>query len=429
MMTVVVLVLACHAEAPEQLGARRRVSLSLFSDTRTSRAWQAVSSEPRFTNLLSLNDELVFAYSRISGDGRMLVYSSEPDVGQPSAHPANRILHVYDLTARRMVFETPGIDGYWSPDARHLVYKARATHGEHANIWHRDTGQILTDIMPVSLGDYYSWGEKDGTSTLVTIDGWFVNLHKTVAVSSPSRVPRCPDIGRGARPLVSRDGRRISVFVGAELVLRNLRDCANIQRTGIVAAKADWSADGRYVAFHTAKEHAEGYDLGVIDTVSNTFRRIRQDGSAYFPSWTDDQALVFRSQRPGFHGFVRADDVLTVKADAPAPTAASSINPETTRREWTGALPEGRVVLVLLWAASSARPEALREFRQPPIWPCARTSACVTALTRRVTMLPSDRYSTRRGLACPVIKARRTGSALLVASTSLPPICCFRLDA
>ena len=329
-----------------------------------------------------------------------------------------------------MVFETPGIDGYWSPDARHLVYKARATDGEHANIWHRDTGQIITDIMPVSLGDYYSWGVKDGTSTLLTIEGWFVNLHKTEAVSSPSRVPRCPDIGRGARPLLSRDGRRISVFVGAELVLRNLRDCSNIQRTGIVAAKADWSADGRYVAFHTAKENAEGYEPGVIDTVSNTLRRIRQDGSAYFPSWTDDQALVFRYERPGFHGFVRADDVLTANADAPAPAAASAMDPETTRREWTGALPEGRVVAVLLWAAWSAHStEALREFAAADLAcspdECVRLTAYDPTSSDAAVRQILDLTRTR----LPAIKAPWSGIRAAGGINQSPTYLLFRMDA
>src|SRR5687768_12489092 len=65
--------------------------------------------------------EGVFAYSRISPDGRLLVYASETKRGG-SAIAVDRTVTVVDLTTRKTIFSELGVDAYWSPDGRRMIY-------------------------------------------------------------------------------------------------------------------------------------------------------------------------------------------------------------------------------------------------------------------------------------------------------------------
>ena len=341
-------------------------------------ALHEASIQPRLTRLLSLDNESVFAYSRVSPDGSLLAYSSEPDSGRPLS-PGNQRLRVYDLKGHNVIYEDQGVDGYWSPDGEALVYKAKLRDTYSVSIWNRRAGNTVREVISTSLGDYYSWGADDQRGILLTINGWFVSMAENRAVSPPQRIPECHDIGRGVRPLISRNGRRVSVFVDDELVLRNLEDCADIVRTGIVAAKADWSHDGRFLAFHTAKKSDEGYDIGIFDRVTFEFRRLALDGSSYFPSWTDDNALIFRYQGPEYRGFMRADGVLSSPTErALAPSHLQDRG--NVYVQWKSVLPEADTVIVLLWSSWSAHTtDALREFSNGafncPARDCRRVAA------------------------------------------------------
>jgi hypothetical protein len=341
--------------------------------------WHELNVAPRLTRLLKLDRQLVFAYSRISGDGKLLVYSSERDIGKPLV-PTNQRLRVVDLRTSRTLFEDQGIDGYWSPTGEKLVYRSMAESGDQVKVWSRDSGEISNNVIPINLGDYYSWGSSGGVDTLLTIQGWFVSMDASGAKSKPQRMPECEGIrGRGARPLLSRDGERVSIFVSDEIVLRNLRDCLDIVRTGVVGAKADWSRDRKHLSFHTPKKDRPGYDIGILDINEKTFRRISLSGSSLFPSWTDDNALVFRYEGPEFTGFIRADNVLAAETSAAAaPTLLG--NPEDIQNKWRGVVPNTGLSVVLVWASWSGHSaEALAAFANAKLdcelAACARLAA------------------------------------------------------
>jgi hypothetical protein len=57
-------------------------------------------------------------------------------------------------------------------------------------------------------------------------------------------VPSCSGIGVGQRPLLSKDGKRITTFVGGALVIGNPTDCNDVIETGVSGAKADFSFVG-----------------------------------------------------------------------------------------------------------------------------------------------------------------------------------------
>jgi hypothetical protein len=102
-------------------------------------------------------------------------------------------------------------------------------------------------------------------------------------------VPPCDGSGTGQRPLLSKDGKRITTFVRGTVVVRNLDDCGDILDTGLPGAKADFSWDGRHIAFHAPKPEGGGYEILVVDWVERTVRTaVSLPGSSLSPSWTQD---------------------------------------------------------------------------------------------------------------------------------------------
>lgn len=318
---------------------------------------------PKVERIHELRDqEGVFAYARISPDGASLAYASEKE---DSSFPGRHVqtVTVVDIVRRRIIFSEAGIDAYWSPDGARLIYLSKAR--EHSvSIRNHLTGAIVRDIAPVSLGDYYSWGSEAGENTILTILGRYYRLAGDSAVLPASSVPPCPGIGTGERPLVSKDGKRITTFVRGTIVVRSLSDCSYVFDTRIGGAKADFSWDGRYIAFHAPKSRGAGYDIKIVDLHLRTVRTITDPrGSSLFPSWTRDGRLCFRYDGPDYRGFVLASDVL---AATPYPLAKT----HERRRDllaWFDVFPEtvlplSRLTMVLVWSSWSAHsPTALRD--------------------------------------------------------------------
>ena len=311
--------------------------------------------------------EGVFAYSRISPNGRLLAYASEARDAGPN-DIFGRVVTVVDLEDQRVLFTAPGIDPYWSTDGDRMIYLS--TEGGAYSVVIRDqaTGVITRDVAPVALGDYFSWGVRDDKDLILTIRSRYYYLNGNAAVLPEAVVAPCEGFGVGERPLLSRDGQRITSFVQGTLVIRNLTDCGFILDTGIGGAKADFSADGRYVAFHQPKESGSGYDISVVDLEQRTVRTITDHlpGSSYFPSWTDDGRLSFRYDGPEYRGFMMASDVLVAPARplpasperVPSERAWSDLFPETP-------LPESELTLVMIWSTWSAHsPDALADLQR-----------------------------------------------------------------
>jgi hypothetical protein len=79
----------------------------------------AAGFRTRIERLLPLQpDEGVFAYSRVSGDGTHLSYASERTVGDRITRTVNFI----DLRTRKVLLSESGLDAYWAPDGRRVVF-------------------------------------------------------------------------------------------------------------------------------------------------------------------------------------------------------------------------------------------------------------------------------------------------------------------
>jgi hypothetical protein len=329
-------------------------------------AGSARGDQPTFERLFPLAPaEGVFAYARISPDGRTLAYASE--VADRSARGGlQRTVTVVDLKTRHTLFREAGIDAYWSNDGTRMIFRSSKDNLDRVTIRHHDSGTIVRDVAPARLGDYYSWGIRDGRDLVLTIDSHYYFLDGDHGVMPAQSVPACPGIGVGARPLLSKDGRRITTFVRGKIVVRNLTDCQDIIDTGIGGAKADFSWDGRYIAFHMPKRDLSGYEIAVVDLQRRTIRTVTNlPGSSLFPSWTRDERISFRYDGDDFRGFMMADAVLTAPErpwTAPVTLPASigwrDVFPET-------APPPHRLNVVTVWATWSAHsPDALMDLQQ-----------------------------------------------------------------
>jgi hypothetical protein len=370
--------------------------------------------------------EGVFAYARISPDGRLLVYASEIK----TRGAVDRTVTVVDLRTGMVLFSEPGVDAYWSNDGRRMIFLSEKDGLARVSIRQLDGG-IVRDVAPVYLGGYFSWGRRDGRDLVLTISGNFYYLDRDRAVLPAERVPPCDGIGAAARPLLSKDGRRITTFVRGTIVVRNLTDCADILDTGIQGAKADFSWDGRYIAFHAPKKGADGYEIDVVDLQRQTVRTVTDfAGSSFFPSWTKDGRLSFRYDGDEYRGFMIAENVLS----APERPLAQNDQHVPDRMAWSDVFPEtpappGRVTLVTVWGTWSAySPGALIDLQRASR-DFAEAGADVTVMTATDSgSRPADvvRVRERYGITLPQIPLAPARLPLTAAQNQIPVSLLFR---
>jgi hypothetical protein len=325
------------------------------------------TSEIRYERVHALRpDEGVFAYARVTPNGRYLAYASQERERFDDA-PGGRTVTVVDLQTDQVMFTEPGIDAYWSNDGSRMIYSSAGGATRGVSIRHHPGGNITRQVAPDHLGDYYSWAVRDGRNLIVTILSNYYFLEGDRAVMPYGRVPPCPGMGVGSRPLVSHDGRRITTFVNGTVVIRNLTDCNDIIDTGIGGGKADFSWDGRYVAMHVLKPSGRGYEIQVVDLQERTVRTVTSlPGSALFPSWLSDGRLFFSYDGDDYRGFMIASGVTS----APARPLSAGRDRVPRRVAWSDLFPETsasahHLNMVMVWSSWSAHsPEALTWLQQ-----------------------------------------------------------------
>jgi hypothetical protein len=245
-------------------------------------------------------------------------------------------------------------------------------------------------------------------------------------------VPACPGIGPGDRPLISKDGLRISTFVRGNIVVRNLTDCEQVFDTGIAGQKADFSYDNRYLAFHAQRPGTRHYDIMVVDLKERTVRNITSSlsGSSLFPNFTRDGRLSFRYDSPEYRGFMFASQVLSVPA-TPLPKSTAALPAE---RSWSDIFPDspqpqGAYTMVLVWSSWSAHsPVALADmqrareyFRQERFDLDVLASAEPASQTEDVNRLLS-----RGGITLPAIPMTPAGLSMTEGRNQMPTTLLFR---
>jgi hypothetical protein len=142
---------------------------------------------PRFERVYALQpEEGVFAYARISPDGRHLAYASED-----STNPRRVVqtVTVVDLKTKAVLFTEPGIDAFWSNDGRRMIYLGYGGRRTSVSMRHHATGDITRDVAPSALGDYFSWGVRAGRNVILTINSNYYYLGGDTAVLPASAIP------------------------------------------------------------------------------------------------------------------------------------------------------------------------------------------------------------------------------------------------
>ena len=322
---------------------------------------------PTFDRIYPLKPaEGVFAYARIAPDGKALAYASE--IKNPNGVGITQTVTIVDLLSKHVVFAEPGIDAYWSNDGTRVIYSS--FQPANVSIRHYPGGAITRNVAPNNLGDYYSWSVHDGKDLILTIQSNYYTLDGDHAVMPVSHVTACPGIGVGDRPLISHDGTRITTFVRGNVVVRGLANCDDIFDTGLRGAKADFSFDGKYIAFHVQKAGApQRSDVVVVDVKRHTVRNVTASlkGSSLFPSWTKDGRLCFRYDGDDYRGFIMATGVLALP-ESPLPAVAGTELPAT--RRWADIFPSSpapahALTLVMIWGTWSAHsPTALADLQR-----------------------------------------------------------------
>jgi hypothetical protein len=313
----------------------------------------ASTDQPRLLRVHRLEkDETVFAYARISPSGELLAYSSEQLA--PDKHLVSRTEVVVDLSSGRTVWSTPGIDGYWSNDGTRLIFLALGNR-DLVSVWDRNLGRVIKDVAPVSLGDYFSWAALDGRDLVMTILGNYYFLRGDVADLPAGQIRRCPQLEMGSRPLVSKDGLRVTTFQAGNVVVRDVFDCQKFVDTGLRGAKADFSWDGRYIAFHSPKPDLTGYEISVVDLEKRTVRTLSGlSGSSLFPSWTRDGRLCFMYDGDEYRGFILASDMLALP-ERLLPVPVPHRTPALSWQQLFPGTPERHALsLVAVWSGWSA---------------------------------------------------------------------------
>src|SRR6476620_5727898 len=167
-------------------------ALSVFSS--------AVAPAPHYDRVFTLKPkEGVFAYARISPDGKRLAYASQISA-RPSAQ-RNWSVTAVDLASKKILFSENGIDAYWSNDGTRVIYSGMG------GVTIRNVATNVATAYPEAsgLGDYYSWSVRDGKEMIMTIQSNDYYLGKEGPVLPHTKVTTCDGIGTGERPLISHD--------------------------------------------------------------------------------------------------------------------------------------------------------------------------------------------------------------------------------
>jgi len=129
----------------------------------------ARSAAVTFEKILPLKpNEGVFAYARISPNGRYLAYASE--MPNPSGRGITQTETIVDLKNQSVLFSEPGIDGYFSNDNERVIFLSFAAGRGGVAMWHQRTGEVTRNVAPQRLGDYFSWSVRDGKNVILNRD-------------------------------------------------------------------------------------------------------------------------------------------------------------------------------------------------------------------------------------------------------------------
>jgi hypothetical protein len=422
--------IARAAARPSALGATLLILLAVVAAGwrlgERQRTWEV--NGVRLTRAFPLRSvERVFAYSRISPDGATLAYSSEmPDPAL--AGGVTRTIRLVDLASGTILLEEPGIDPYWSPGGDRFIYLSLVGEEPSVTVRRFPLGAVVREVASPELGDYFSWGVRDGRDVILTVKNNFYLLDSASRAGASGRVASCPRFGTGERPLISKDGRLVTSFIGGNVAVRRIDDCERVIDTGLPGQKADFSWDGRYIAFHAARPRGNGWAIQIVDLEQRTVRTLDGlAGSSLFPSWTRDGRLSFRYDGTEYRGFVTIENPLDIAA-VPLPRTTVSLGTQWLDVFPGTSAPAAPVAVVTIWAPWSAHTidafTALRRARA--FYGPAERVAILAGVDPGSERRDVDRMLAEYGEPAPPIALTREGLVRTSARNQMPTTLLFR---
>lgn len=377
-------------------------------------------------------DEQVFAYSRISPNGRLIAYTRE--VESNSRTPDRRV-RVIDVANGSVLFEEPGMDAYWSTDGSRVIYLSLDDpFNPDVSILDVRTRRLWRNVAPVELGDYFSWGTRDHRDVIATIKGNYFYLDQHSALLPSRRIISCDQLGgTGERPLLSKDGSRVTTFVRGLIAVRNVDSCDGIVETGIQGAKADFSFDGKKIAFHRPKPGNTGFGITIVNLDDMTRADLELPGSSYYPSWTANGYLSFRYESEQWSGFVVASqlDKLPKSKIPPFHVDATALESNPTWEEMFGSdgSPEPPLWrIVVIWAPWNAHSlEAIRAAERAKAALQAQ-GECVEVYESAAPSPPTERQRLRMSSTLPQVSVHRSRWVDTWADAQIPVVLVFEGD-
>ena len=255
-----------------------------------------------------------------SPDGTSIAYTRDPD----------RAL-VVGAAARRdnpTVVTTPGFTPRWSPDGRWIAYTTSYPEGGPGDLWIVSTSlanpRRLTQRAHQICG--LAWSADSAAIVFAAKIGNAFHLQR-VAIATGSIEPLTSGVGEYSSPSISPDGRQLAfalVRPVRDLIYASPADRADTRAltTNEYHRWSRLSPSSRRVATVVQRSAADDV-LYVIDTGTGNSRQM-SDVPAAYPSWADDERVVYLTPREGDTTEVRQVHVTSGESSTLARVAGSA---------------------------------------------------------------------------------------------------------
>jgi len=208
---------------------------------------------------------------------------------------------IFDAYTQRAYYLSHFVGVSWTPDMR----RAADTDQGRLRIY-RPNGQVLRTVVDNGKyftapqwspdGQYLLYESTDRTKPVLEYSLWLMDTY----TDAQTLLLELPGPTFGEKAAWSSDGERFVYFIGEELHL-----CTAAESTCQLAAltdnpKADWSPDGKHVAFSPGADRVQVFDGVTGETV---FREVlfpdKEDMALLGVMWLDNNTLIFTHSLDG----------------------------------------------------------------------------------------------------------------------------------
>jgi len=266
-------------ETPDQAALRARLAglpWRIVYESYRGKDWElfAIRADGSGQVNLTRRPDADDLYPHASPDGTKICFLV--DEGQGRARSRNVYLMNADGTGRKLL-ATNARQPCWAPDGKRIAYMngeyPRFTYTDYASkglvVYDMKTGRGRPHVNDKLHHLYNVCWSPDGSWLTATVHGGMGHKHANLAFQAAgTQVVKLPRVG-GCRPDISPDGKQICWNASDQLIavadvdlnasppaVANIRKAVTCPRSHEVY-HADWSPDGKYIAFSYGPKAAE----------------------------------------------------------------------------------------------------------------------------------------------------------------------------